>query len=475
MKPLKTVALGVIVVISFIFVVNEFSKVLVSIQPSSQLAQVGGDVTYHVRADATGRNDGSDWTNAYTALPSTLRREATYYIADGNYGAYAFDDAESGTQYITIKKAIQSDHGVDTGWSNSYGDGQASFGKVVFDSDYWIFDGNSATWSYGFIVSGASSSRNVGVGTGVDEIVDSVTIKGVSINSNGVAGVRGLQISKASNVLIENVETWNNDNDCVQMSSGQGVVFGHFRCHTRNDAGAGTHGDAFELSASPPIGGLKNVLRYSIIDWKGQQVFFGGTGTPPDHGVWDIYGNLFINSEGSPGASTKGLTDHDNPQSIGPLNVYNNVFDGLYLAHDWDERTSGNAFNNIYYNLNTVSNFGNTAHDYNYFDSSLGSLFGEANGQSGANPFVNRASKDYHLLKATNLGYNLLSPYNIDLESNVRGADGIWDRGAYEYSGGGTPTPTNGQCGTTQNACTAGTLNDTADSSTDYLWQCCWF
>ncbi len=57
-------------------------------------------------------------------------------------------------------------------------------------------------------------------------------------------------------------------------------------------------------------------------------------------------------------------------------------------------------------------------------------------------------------------------------------------------SGGGTPAPTpdptptptpdptptpsavNGQCGVTENICIQGTLNNTADSTTNYLWQC---
>lgn len=45
----------------------------------------------------------------------------------------------------------------------------------------------------------------------------------------------------------------------------------------------------------------------------------------------------------------------------------------------------------------------------------------------------------------------------------------------YNLGGGApppTPTPTNGSCGTTLNSCSAGTLNDTTDSSTEYLWQC---
>ena len=57
----------------------------------------------YVRQGATGSPNGIDWTNAYTALPATLTRGDTYYIADGTYSSYTFDDAISGTTYITIK------------------------------------------------------------------------------------------------------------------------------------------------------------------------------------------------------------------------------------------------------------------------------------------------------------------------------------------------------------------------------------
>jgi parallel beta-helix repeat protein len=58
----------------------------------------------YVRAGAIGNGTGSDWTNAITQLPATLTRGYTYYIADGSYGSYTFDDAVSGTQVITLKK-----------------------------------------------------------------------------------------------------------------------------------------------------------------------------------------------------------------------------------------------------------------------------------------------------------------------------------------------------------------------------------
>ncbi|MEN6625838.1 MAG: hypothetical protein ABFD69_06375, partial [Candidatus Sumerlaeia bacterium] len=64
---------------------------------------------YYVRAGAGG--NGSDWANAYGSLPSTLQRGSTYHIAAGSYGSHQFNDAESGTAMITIKKATAADHG----------------------------------------------------------------------------------------------------------------------------------------------------------------------------------------------------------------------------------------------------------------------------------------------------------------------------------------------------------------------------
>ena len=94
---------------------------------------------HYVRQGASG--NGSDWTNAYGNLPENLTRGDTYYMADGSYGSYTFDDANSGTQIITVKKAIASDHGTDTGWQASYGDGQAVFGSLIVITPYLLIDG----------------------------------------------------------------------------------------------------------------------------------------------------------------------------------------------------------------------------------------------------------------------------------------------------------------------------------------------
>ena len=64
-------------------------------------AQTAIAANYYVRAGATGANNGADWANAYTSLPGTLTRGSTYYVADGSYSGYTFDDDASGTSTIT--------------------------------------------------------------------------------------------------------------------------------------------------------------------------------------------------------------------------------------------------------------------------------------------------------------------------------------------------------------------------------------
>jgi len=43
---------------------------------------------HYIRDGAGGSNDGTNWTHAWTTLPSPLTRGDTYYIADGNYANY---------------------------------------------------------------------------------------------------------------------------------------------------------------------------------------------------------------------------------------------------------------------------------------------------------------------------------------------------------------------------------------------------
>lgn len=56
------------------------------------LPGTAGATDHYINAAVSGgSDDGSDWTNAWTTLPATLTRGDTYWIADGQYGAYMFN------------------------------------------------------------------------------------------------------------------------------------------------------------------------------------------------------------------------------------------------------------------------------------------------------------------------------------------------------------------------------------------------
>src|ERR1700754_1598691 len=50
---------------------------------------------HYIRAGSTGAQTGNDWSSAWPALPSTLVRGDTYYIADGTYSGRTFSTAAS--------------------------------------------------------------------------------------------------------------------------------------------------------------------------------------------------------------------------------------------------------------------------------------------------------------------------------------------------------------------------------------------
>jgi hypothetical protein len=84
---------------------------------------------------------------------------------------------------------------------------------------------------------------------------------------------------------------------------------------------------------------------------------------------------------------------------------------------------------------------GVTRQDYNtYVDT-------EARGEPGPNdkrltgvdPFANFKERDFRLARATDPGKKLEAPYDKDMFGNVRGTDGMWDRGALEFTAPAQP------------------------------------
>jgi hypothetical protein len=130
----------------------------------------------YVRAGATGSGSGYDWTNAYSALPATLTRGVTYYVAGGRYGNYGAATPLAGTSLITIQAATLALHGTSVGWSNDYatdargsGSNQAIFNGMYFTTGYWTVDGSQGysgvgcgpTDANGYVVAGSGCNIEI--------------------------------------------------------------------------------------------------------------------------------------------------------------------------------------------------------------------------------------------------------------------------------------------------------------------------
>lgn len=405
---------------------------------------------HYVRAGAAG--NGSDWANAMGSLPASLVRGDTYYIAAGSYAGRTFNDAVAGSTYIYIRKATADDHGTNTGWQPSYA-GTATFGNLTFSKGYYDLDGRvgggPGAWTsgHGFKITGVAS------GTGKLITINNVT--GIRIRHAEIyfSNLVGASTTTASGDLIYAISggndlvvqyCWLHDSarTIFYPITWSNILFEYNRME-RNGINwtSSNHSEIFSARQVTNV-----TVRYNhILDWKSTGgLMFGGVISSAAQSVssnLNIYGNIF--------EWTKSWGDTANNGAIGSWShswmlvrdarIYNNTFVNITDSNPSDAASIfpiGNLSNvvvqnNIFYNANPRSIRG--THNYNWFSTDS---HGEANAQvSSANPFANYSGRDYRLALPT-LGVSALAaPYNQDMLGNLRGADGVWDRGAYEFGG----------------------------------------
>lgn len=427
------------------------------------LASSAYAANHYVLASASGTGTGADWTNATTALPAsgTLVRNDTYYIGVGNYAAYTFNDTQVGSQVITVKKATVADHGTSTGWSDSFAGQTNLTATVAFLRGYYVFDGqtrNESDWfdgaAYGFQVTQLSEvqgiwSKRIGIAT------PNITIKYVyvkCITTPLTVGVFRHGISSDNQngqVNTGLVVSHNYVEGCTQpyfvrLTDGALVEYNASKNATSSP---NNHGEIFNLYFSAN----NAIIRYNQV--RDAYVINPGLETPTSvvsitqTSGHRIYGNIFTNFRG--GNAVIGY-HVDNNQSSDIL-IYNNTFDqcnssvqgrgGIVLGND---SVNNYAYNNIWTNcgdIDLTTSFIN--HDYNAFPGAT--THSEAHEQLNmvSTIYANYAAKDFRLNSATTAGTTLGSPYDVDMLGSTRGADGTWDRGAFEVTVGVTPnTPT---------------------------------
>ena len=347
---------------------------------------VGVPEAYHyVRADAAGNNDGSDWENAWTELPVLLERQHAYYIADGTYPVYQFDDAEDGDRTIFIIKATESDHGTDSGWNASYGDSQAIFSAhggdgcaVTISSSYWSINGQTGLGGrdYGFKF---TADEDVDYVVCVEDPSWSNTVfhdirlsyfeiqhRGTDIMYQGdVKSGRGfyvhsqaaMQDSSLSHCYIHDTPGIS-----IYYSGATQNNLIEYCIVARNHSDAAWHGEGIQSGSEAD----NNIVRFSIWeDIEGTAVIVGKNG-------WQVYGNLFYYTTDYPHAGQSGsgvgmgiFTGLSNNK------VYNNTVYGLTgtnaafsLAND---DTGNEIYNNMWVNSARLRFTGeHTSMDANY-------------------------------------------------------------------------------------------------------------
>lgn len=410
--------------------------------------------TNYVRSGAAGANSGKDWANAYKDLPASLVRGDTYYVADGTYGSHKFNDERSGTSVILIKKATVADHGTATGWQDEYGDGQADFSPLTFgtpavtgNGGYYEFNGyspsapkqcgfrivthgipdgypeNQTSIHYGYGGTGNHpycSWRYIefkgpgGSGT-YNSVTGTPSLIGIYAHGNN-GSCDGCDTSHmvVSHCYFHGITTPLFD---LNGNNYMTVEYSEF-CDNRDEGGT-DHSNIYWVGSSYGIFRYNRVHNYNV-----EGLFFGGSTTG-----WQIYGNVFYD-----GVSVARGIEFREPQSQRDMKIYNNTFVNLPLpairVMEASVCSGVDIRNNLMVNTGGIAlqNGGSGVTSVNNVDSTTSA-------------FVNHSADNYQLAGPTAAGTPLPSPYNVDVDGKIRGADGVWDVGAYEYSLGASTNP----------------------------------
>jgi hypothetical protein len=412
-----------------------------SFNPSLQVSSL---VFYCVRTGAPGNGSGSDWLNAMTSIPSSLERGAVYYFAEGSYGTYFADDVEDGTKTITFKKATSADHGIETGWNDTYGDGQVVFGSFIFHRDYYIVDGatrNEDSWndyaSYGFRISSIGSNEDA-FPPGGDHITIRYSDIGGTESESYVSGLsqNGIQFvsfsgTKRQGLTVQRCRIHNVGVHIGMVNvDGLLVEYSYFT-NNFNKESLGCTG-----------GGVKNaVVRYNIFKncCKDNPEDETANGATAEIGWWnvssssdleniEIYGNVFWNTVSINHTDGIILIGGDggigwNGAGCNNVRAYNNTVVGFDNGNVGIRLNGTNtyAYNNLPYDIDAGATWFVAAVNQSDNDEVL------------SDPFVDLAGGDFRLTAAV-AGVVLGAGFEVlDFRGFTRGEDTVWDRGAFEY------------------------------------------
>jgi hypothetical protein len=266
----------------------------------------------------------------------------------------------------------------------------------------------------------------------VDNNSDHITLRHMDISTGdaGPSSRRGLSLYAMDFFTLE--YSYVHDIGCDLISMNE---MNHFTVQysklARNHQSAACHGDLIEYQ----IGDAANfIIRYNFFEDIVGSYAFGSHG--PVINDYEIYGNVFYwKTTGAFGNGLVGCLTAGGV--ISRLKFYNNTLSGEFggqMGFGILRGSDNSAHNNVWHRTGGSSyslGFGNAVHSHNTFYNTS-EMTGEEN--LTGDPFEGSGSGNFALTRTTSIGMLMSSPYNIDIFGRARGADGVWDRGAFEYS-----------------------------------------
>lgn len=405
---------------------------------------------YYVLDGGTG--DGSSWSAAADNLPAVMTRGDTYYIGDGAYGTWTLDDAASGTTWIYIVKATTGNHGTETGWNVSYGDGQATLDLIDLRTAYWEIDGGFGNndESRGIKIDYNGLYGNISVFNSYIENVHHIVLRRIECVQTTQAGAsvglyywcnrtQGTQGDWTSpNLIVDNCYMHDLGGLHLQLIYGNYAIItnNYFsRSCQKNDA---SHKESCKWDdTNSYVRVVGNVFK----DWAGYSVtgcLVVSGGDPGMMQDWVVANNVFqLTSYSDLLNAGNRLFGGDDSSSTTRSNFWfiNNTIIGVNHVAAANVFTFGTwtadkyATNNLFVDCDGIASINTTAKDYNAFyncDNYTTNGFNDL--QLTANPLI--SASDWRLSTDVT-GVSIVAKIMIDRIGNVR--TDPWSIGAYEW------------------------------------------
>jgi len=382
-----------------------------------------------------GSGAGTNWTAAWNNLNGInwglVSPGDTIWVAGGTYtGQLIFGANGTSGSRIFVRRARSdaSECTGATGWSSGFDSDviqspstpspmiHFSSGKYITVSGRTTASGGSNGWRLDrTTVNSGTGIQSYGTSAAENNTIEYMTLQGM-LTHNHPGDQRAVEFVGGGNghtLSHLNIVDWESAIYLVGMSNTTIEYCDISRIYTNGPAHANT---IIQWDASSGT-----VIRHNRFhDELGEGIFFEQTGNVSNV---KIYGNIFYDTD-------KVIEIYSN---VPNLTVYNNTFANIswaiYTGGMWGAGSVER--NNLYYNVGTVYGAPTRSNNLN----------------TSANPFVNLAGKDYHIINTVgadyprNAGTALAAEYATDRDAVTRGADGTWDIGAYEYGAATPATP----------------------------------